>query len=366
MRVGQPFLVGPDGTVDVRINRWFVSDEIRDLSRSTWEKYAYNLGVWLSFLSAYGCLWDEADAGVQGAFKFWRVLDERNERLVSLGTYEHDLIAIRLFYVWADGEYGVGNPIRMRRSCQRGRRRGGTFTERPETAPKAVRDRDVKWFAPAGYARYRDVGLLGLTVDGDEDPSFRGRNSQRDGAFADGLYGTGLRLREWGSVLLMELPPDDRNREYYTCDLGAATAKGEYGRQYWMSRPALQEALNYVEGERATAVRRAQRVGRYERLSRSRIIVHPLAGKRLRLRGLDGQISDVSLDVLTPDARRRLLRETPDGLEPAALWLNEDGTARAPRGWHHTFDTANQRLARLSFVGFAGAAHMMRHSFALR
>jgi hypothetical protein len=187
-----------------------VSDEIRDLSRSTWEKYAYNLGVWLSFLSAYGCLWDEADAGVQEAFKFWRVLDERNERLVSLGTYEHDLIAIRLFYVWADGEYGVGNPIRMRRS--RGRRRGGTFTERPETAPKAVRDRDVKWFAPAGYARYRDVGLLGLTVDGDDDPSFRGRNSQRDGAFADGLYGTGLRLREWGSVLLMELPPDDRNR----------------------------------------------------------------------------------------------------------------------------------------------------------
>jgi integrase len=210
MQVGQPFLVGPDGTVDVRINRWFVSDEIRDLSRSTWEKYAYNLGVWLSFLSAYGCLWDEADAGVQEAFKFWRVLDERNERLVSLGTYEHDLIAIRLFYVWADGEYGVGNPIRMRRS--RGRRRGGTFTERPETAPKAVRDQDVKWFAPAGYARYRDVGLLGLTVDGDDDPSFRGRNSQRDGAFADGLYGTGLRLREWGSVLLMELPPDDRNR----------------------------------------------------------------------------------------------------------------------------------------------------------
>jgi hypothetical protein len=74
----------------------------------------------------------------------------------------------------------------------------------------------------------------------------------------------------------------------------------------------------------------------------------------------------VSPDALTPDARRRLLRETPDGLEPAALWLNEDGSARAPRGWHHTFDTANKRLIRLGFVGFAGAAHMLRHSFALR
>jgi hypothetical protein len=37
------------------------------------------------------------------------VLDDHNERVVSLGTYEHDLIAIRLFYMWADGEYGVGN-----------------------------------------------------------------------------------------------------------------------------------------------------------------------------------------------------------------------------------------------------------------
>jgi hypothetical protein len=51
MRVGQPFLVGPDGTVDVRINRWFISDEVRGLGRLTWEKYAYSLEVWLSFLS---------------------------------------------------------------------------------------------------------------------------------------------------------------------------------------------------------------------------------------------------------------------------------------------------------------------------
>lgn len=93
LRVGQPFLVGPDGTVDVGVNRWFVSDEVRGLSRSTWEKYAYSLKVWLSFLSAYGCRWDEADHGAQEAFKVWRVQDERNTRLVSLGTYDDNLIA---------------------------------------------------------------------------------------------------------------------------------------------------------------------------------------------------------------------------------------------------------------------------------
>jgi hypothetical protein len=76
-----------------------------------------------------------------------------------------------------------------------------------------------------------------------------------------------------GSVLLTELPPDDPNREYYTCDLAGATAKGGYGREYWMSRLALQEALTYVEGERAASVRRAQRAGRYVRLPRARVIV---------------------------------------------------------------------------------------------
>ena len=86
MRVGQPFLIGPDGTVDVRVNRWFVSDEVRGLSRSTWEKYAYSLKVWLGFLSAHGHRWHEAEARAQEAFKIWRVQDERNPRLVSLGT----------------------------------------------------------------------------------------------------------------------------------------------------------------------------------------------------------------------------------------------------------------------------------------
>lgn len=365
LRVGQPFLVGPDGTVDVRVNRWLVSDEIRGLSRSTWEKYAYSLKVWLSFLSAYGCRWDEADHGAQEAFKVWRVQDERNPRLVSLGTYDHDLIAIRLFYGWASAEYGVHNPIRMRRGRGR-RRRDGSPVERAVTAPKATRDRDVKWFDPDGFARYRDVGLQGLTVDGEDDPGFRGRNGQRDGAFIDGLYGTGLRLQEWASVLLVELPADDATRAYYTCHVADATAKGGYGRDHWMPRQALLQALNYVEGERAAAVRRARREGRYERLPGARIIVQTLAGRRLRLRSRDGRLSDVPLDALDSTARLRLFRETAEGLEPAALWLNEDGSARARRGWHHTFTAANQRLARLGFVGFAGAAHMMRHSFALR
>lgn len=318
LRAGQPVFVGPRNVPDVRINRWFVSDELGGASRTTWRKYAYSLLVWLNFCAVYGVSWDRADRHTQSAFKVWRLTDERNPSRVAPGTYEHDLIALRLFYKWADGEFGVGNPIKIRP------RRGGRGVE-PVTSPTGIRDRNVKWFDPDGYRRYRDVGLMGFGVDGGEDPSFRGRNSQRDGAFADALYGTGLRLTEMGSLLMLELPADDPRRVYATCRLAAECAKGGRPRDYWMSRRTLVEVLGYVEGERARAVRRARRADRYLRLGNASVIVSVSAARRLRLRRPDGMHSEVSLDALDPAVRRRLLIQSPDGIEPAAVWLNEDG-----------------------------------------
>ncbi len=364
LTTGRPILVDSAELPDVRVNRWFASDELRGLDPLTWRKYAYSLVVWLNFIAAYGLSWDEADAESIDAFKVWRTADERNERCVAPGTFKHDLIAIQQFYRWALDEYGVHNPIRVRRG--RWPRWDGTVSERPIAAPNAVRDRNVKWFDPAGYARYRDVGLLGLTFGGDEDPGFRGRNPQRDSAFAEGLYGTGLRLEEWGSVLLAELPPDSPNQAYATCHLGAATAKGGRGRQYWMPRKTLGEVLDYVDGERATAVRRAQRAGRYELISDARVLATVVGARRVRLRSGDGVVTETSLDSLTPASRRRLMVQTPAGVEPAALWLGQDGLPRVPHSWEHTFANANKRLASKGLTGFAGAPHMLRHSFALR
>ncbi|MFJ1753312.1 hypothetical protein [Kitasatospora sp. NPDC088134] len=363
-REGQPFLLDPLGAPDVRVNRWFESDDLRGLDPGTWRKYAYGLVLWLNFLWSYGLPWDAADPDAQDAFKVWRTQDSRNPRTVAPGTYGDNLVAIQQFYLWASAEYGVPNPVRVRRG--RGRRWDGAPSERPVTAPKAKRDRDVKWFDPAGFERYRDVGLMGFTLDGDEDLSWRGRTGQRNGAFADDLYGTGLRLEECASILLVELPPDDPGRGFYTCHLAEQCAKGNRARRYWMPRRALVGTLSYCEGERATAVRRAQAAGRYERLPGARVLTRELSGRRVRLRSADGTVSEVSLDSLTPAARRLILRETAEGLEPAALWLNEDGLPRAAHGWQHTFTEANQRLADLGLVGFAGTTHMLRHSFALR
>ncbi|MFG3467433.1 hypothetical protein ACGF5T_34350 [Streptomyces sp. NPDC047853] len=240
------------------------------------------------------------------------------------------------------------------------------MTESFEAGPHLVRGRDVKWLDPAGYARSVDVGLRGLDLCGQEIGGWRGRNSQRDCAFADGLYGTGLRLSERASVLRLELPADDETRTYSTCRLSAACAKGGRGRRFWMPRSVLADVLAYEEGERAAAVRRAQRAARYDHLAGLLLVERKTRNRRLEMRDRGDRRVAASLDSLDPGARRNLFRQAAAGLEPLAVWLNEDGMPREAHGWQHTFDTSNERVARAGLTSLEANAHMLRHSFALR
>ncbi|KAB2587758.1 site-specific integrase [Streptomyces arboris] len=175
-----------------------------------------------------------------------------------------------------------------------------------------------------------------------------------------------MRLSEWASVLRLELPADDETRTYYTCRLAEACAKGGRGRRFWMPRSVLVDVLAYEDGERAAAVRRAQRARRYEQLPGLFLVERRTRNRRLEMRDTGGRRMTASMDSLDPGARERLFRQTAAGLEPLAVWLNEDGLPRAAHGWQHTFDTGNERVARAGLTSFEANAHMMRHSFALR
>jgi len=365
-RTGQPFLLGPDLRPDLRVNAFFASRAGQRLDPDTWRKYGYALRLWLNFLFSTGGSWDTATPEDIEAFKYWRMTDDRNPSRVTAGTVRGDLAALSSFYRWAAGEYRVANPI-LRREVTVPARTGGGLdrVEALAAQPSGIRERDVKWLDPAGYRRWRDVGLCGFGLDGREDPRWRGRNGQRDAAFAEGLYQTGLRLQEWASVLDVELPPDDPGRGFSTCRLADACAKGKVGRRYWMPRIALTKVLSYMEGPRALAVLRAQRKGRYER-PEVQIVERVYANRRLELRSADGSSRTVSLDALDLRERQHLFRQVDGLLEPLAIWLNEDGWPRDPHGWHHTFADANGRIERLGLAGFGCTPHMLRHSFALR
>lgn len=363
---GQPFLLGPNGRPDSRVNAFFGAPRMRRLATGTWRKYGYALGMWLNFLESRGKSWDQATPEDVEAFKVWRMADACNPARVRAGSFATgNLAALSTFYGWAAHIYGVTSPILSREVQVRGRY-GLETVQELAVGPSGIRSQDVKWLDPAGYRRWRDVGLRGFGLDGLEDPRWRGRNEQRDAAFADGLYETGLRLQEWASILDIELPVDDPARGYATRWLAEACAKGRVGRKYWLTRAALTEVLSYGEGARALAVGRAQRQGRYEQLARVQIVEQLHANGCLKLRTANGQLQTVPLDELTAPARLRLFRRVDGELEPLAVWLNEDGLPRPAHAWEHTFQVANRRVERLGLAGFRCMPHMLRHSFALK
>jgi hypothetical protein len=348
-RHGQRFLLGPEGFPDVRVNAFLASPRMRSLAGNTQRDYAYSLALWLNFLVALGCPWWEAGEDEAEEFQFWRLTDPENDQRVGASAYSKDLAACKKFYKWAAGRYPtVADPFA-----------GVEF-------PVARKMADVKWLDPAAIVRWRDLGVRGRGLDGRRDRSWRGRNEQRDAAFVDGLYGTGLRLAEWSSVVLPELPRLAPGREYYTCALADACAKGGFGHSFWMPRSVLVAVCAYIEGARARAVREAQAAGRYEGVRRLRVVSQTRGREWVVLEDGAGGTVERRWEVLGPERRQKLFSRTAAGLEPVWLWLNEDGMPRDAHGWQHTFTGANARIAALGLQDFSATAHMMRHSFALK
>ncbi|WP_218892954.1 hypothetical protein [Streptomyces sp. Ag109_G2-15] len=346
VRDGQRFVIGPDGRPDLRVNWCLGSAKWRKLAWRTQRDYAYSLVVWLNYLLTIDVNWWDADDEVASDFEFWRITDPVNEDTVETGTFARDVAGLKKFYKLAR-RFGVADPF---------------ADMEPQ---RIVRHADVKWLDPGGYARWVDLGVRGFDLHGRPDPWWKGRNDQRDRAFCDGLYGTGLRVSEWASVVLPELPSYDRRRGFFTCELADKCAKGGYGHKYWMSRSALRGVLGYAEGARAAAVRRAQAAGRYERIADRRIVLATHGRHSVTMSSLAGPKRERWNDV-GPQTRRLLFRNTAQGLEPVTLWLNEDGLPRDGGGWEHTFDVANERIESLGLENFSCTAHMLRHSFALR
>jgi len=367
-RDGTPFFLDPAGRADWRINAFWRSPGVRGLAKGTRRRYAFSLKVWLDFLTALAMRWDEVSPTVLGAFKEWRLSAEENADHVMPGSFRVDLAAIRRLYVWAADQHGIDNPVRLRVI-------GDTFfgadVIKLEATPSGIRRADVKWLTPEAFRLWRNLGLRGFAAEGVPAPGWQGRTEDRDVAFAEGLFGTGLRVGEWSSILTVELP-QVTNEGLLRGWMASACAKRSIGRPFWMRRRAGQLVRFYLEeGGRPAAVARAQRAGRYDQL-RGRWLL-----RRVRPNGVlhvvdeDGVERDARLDALPPDLRMRVFQEGPGGLEPAWLWLNHDGTPRPKEAWHKTFDRANQRVDRaLAQVGKAGRLwcrpHMLRHGFALR
>lgn len=368
----RPFLVDDNGRLHSAVNRFFASARMRSRSAGTNRRYAYALRSWIAFLAGRREEWNEATEESILTFMNWRLYDPANPSRVTGASWAVDLAAIAVFYEWAVRHLkgpNLGFELGAAQHPDYPSRLGLTNPYSYRAA--SVRNADVRWLSPSAYRLWRNVGLLGLTVEGKERVRWRPRAQARDAAFVDGLYSSGLRLGEWSSMLLTELDAHDARlsgRRYATRVVSQAATKTQRRRTYWAGVEALNAVSVYQDTERAEAVRRGQEAGIYERIANAFIVEGEVPSKRLLiLRPANGgALLRVSVDSLTPEDRLRLLVRDGESLAPAQVWLNEDGSPRSKRSWYAAFARANRRVEQAGISNLACHPHMLRHSFALR
>jgi hypothetical protein len=169
-----------------------------------------------------GRYWHEADPDDLLDWEAWRRRDQQSGREIGGSKWQRELAALRLVYERAEEERHIArSPVLVHQVRLRG---GGTATV-ADQAPRDVRSADVKWVTPRTYRLWRDIGLLGYDADGQPDSSWRGRNDGRNAAYTDLLFSGGLRLREGGCLLTLEVPDAAGGHGYREGAVAGAVAK---------------------------------------------------------------------------------------------------------------------------------------------
>lgn len=361
LRQEEIFLLRPNGTPDHDVSAYLHDRSFRRLSGTTQESYAKDLRTHFNFLFSQDMDWRNSTVESFEDYEYWRRRDERNPARISGAKFSRELAACRRFYEWQTSRGNiVASPIEAFTDDRSTNKSGISIP----LSPKNARNNRVKWLTPEAFRQWKIMGLSGYGLDGLQQSSWRGRNEDRNAGFADLLWNSGLRLREGATLLSQEIPEMQSHANFHRARLSTAVAKGR-GRNFWVSREALQSVEAYRMTSRAEAVGKAQKAGRYDDIP-GKLILHSVdAARRAKLVGDNGQLTSSSLDDISVEERERLFIQVGGGIEPAMVWLTESGMPMKYTSWEMVFETASRRC-RSQLIPIDCTPHMLRHSFALR
>jgi len=360
--LGTPFLLSPSFAYDRELNEFFYSADMLSTRMSTRVGYAGDLVMFFNFLyRGRGLIdWRDTTETDHRAYLLWRRQDPQGP-LVSARTWDREVSAQNRFFRWQTSRGRMPeNPIPQRDSRPGPRSLRHSEGRTAATYSHDARREHVHWLPAASYRTWRDVGVRGYTTDLLPDPSFRGRWAARNAAFTDLMVRTGLRLTEQASLLASEIPSAPAGG-YSRFWLGGAAAK--WGSERWIYTPAsvLREIAEYVRVDRRDVIESARARGRYRTATGP--ILDPNSGVVVTRAG-GGLLSRTRVANLPPSERARLMVEAERGLEPAALWLTEDGASVSVSTWKDLFRQANDRCAARG-LALRAHAHLLRHTFAV-
>jgi len=363
---GMPFILGDDGSYDHDLNRFFRACPTMGVrSLNSLRAYARDIVVWLRFLAerrAGKSIW-AADRDDIAAFHEARRLSSPTHR-ISASSWNRSVAALDKLYRWAVEEKLICKaPFTYRQVWTRALD-GSTLSVSANMARESAgRNGDTRFVSLDRYLQFRDVGLRGRLPDGREDPSWCGRNGERNALFAELLVTTGLRLQEGSSLLAVELPssrPQHHGQRSVAFRLASATAKGSKGRDIRLPLRLVKRLRDYIEVERSIATARCRDRQSWMRLD-DPIIVRGHDRQSLRI-GEMNPPDRVRFDGIKPGERFRLLHE--DTMEPLALWLTEGGMPMPMAAWEAVFRRASARCRSFG-IDIDVTPHMLRHGFAV-
>jgi site-specific recombinase XerD len=362
-RDGMPFVLADDGSYDVELNRFLRELPGRGVrSLHSISAYAHDLAVFGRFLDQHRggrALWE---ARQDDLLAFRRARRQTSgEFRVSAGTWNRFLAALTKWVTWSMAERLLeAEPFRMVEKTVSTLR--GFEVVRVNALREFVEENadTVPFLSYEDYLVWRDVGLRGQLLDGRPDPTWRGRNGERNAMFADLLVVTGMRLTEASSLLVTEVPPLLDRRKVGDLHLSPTITKRAKARTVFISRRVLRDMHHYLEIERDELVHRKLATGSYAQATDWMGVV---SSNRTSLRmavGARKQYRDLTI-------KDRLLLRQMDGTRSGAplwLWLGEDGQPLARSTWQAVFRRANERCARLG-LDLEVHPHKLRHTFAV-
>ncbi|KLO47481.1 MULTISPECIES: hypothetical protein [Mycobacteriaceae] len=359
----------------LRTSRW---SRLKQGTRTTYATVYPPIIRWLASRSIPKAL-HEMDANDIAEWKEWRTDPIANEKSISGATWNKEVAALSLFFKWAvTKKYTVENPIEEYGPELKFK---GDNTNRATAGgwkSKNARVRRIDWIEPETFRLWSNVAFRGYAVktSGDgklvgagENPSFRGRNTQRNATFVETLYFCGTREGETSLLLTLELP---QKSTHAFAEMRLPGSITKTGRSRTIVVPWLVDGLlrRYIQQDRRRAVALGRRHGSYNDARWHKITDHRVKRGKLETQ-LDGRNTWVSHDQLLGPARRWLLVEAEDGWEPAMLWLTESGLPADERNMIKVIQRATRKWVSLcTAVGFTGSvpyltAKTLRYSFAL-
>ncbi|MFE0650198.1 tyrosine-type recombinase/integrase [Streptomyces sp. NPDC059534] len=359
LKTGTPFFLGPDMRPAEPLCSFF-QELAKSLKAKSLSDYTYDALDLVDFLEDLDLPTDLLSATEDDLVAYREDRTVNQESPISAATWQRRRALINNFYDWAVEE------ARLLDKRPYYRRKNG----KDVLAWGDTSELDVRHLSYEQWRFLKQVGLRGLLPGDRADRNFRVSAPLRNSAAGELAVTTGMRLREFSTLLDIEVGQPRRDGLPSPVEL-QATAKYSLKRVVEIQYATLREIDLYRRTEREWTVRKAAKTLHSHRAEL--FVVDDIDLRKMKVSGiLHGRRRTFRVSAMTAEVRRLAVIEGDHGLEPMALFVGRGGRMLSKQRWNQIFDDAHARTRRICEdegleleMPARFRIHDLRHTFAV-